>query len=465
MLSKNFVQNNEYIQKILGIGTNFDVLYKPISIDGIKAALYFVDGFVDEAILEKLLEYFHKLNRVDLPHHGERLIDTIVPYVEVSYIEKKEDVITNILSGVTVLCIDGYDRCIGLDCRSYPVRGVEEPSKDKALRGSRDGFVETIVFNTALIRRRIRTPKLCMEIFSVGASSKTDVVFCYMSDRVDTVFVEKMKKRVQNITKDALTMNQESLAEAMYQGKWYNPFPKFKYTERPDTAAASVLEGSLVVLVDNAPQVMIIPTSLLDIVDEADDYYFPPITGTYLRMSRFVIGFVTLFLTPVFLLLMSHQMWIPEDLSFIVIQDEINVPIIWQLLILELAIDGLKLAAVNTPNMLTTPLSVVAGIVLGQFSVDSGWFNSEVMLYMAFVAIANYTQVNFELGYALKFMRIFLLIATSVFDAWGFLIGSIVIFIVMVSNQTVSGKGYLYPIIPFRYQELKKRLMRRRRVG
>ena len=151
-------------------------------------------------------------------------------------------------------------------------------------------------------------------------------------------------------------MNQESLAECLYQRKWYNPFPKFKYTERPDTAAAQVLEGNLVILVDNSPSAMILPTTIFDVVEEADDYYFPPVTGTYLRLTRFLIALLTYFVTPTYLLLMNHRMWIPENLEFIILKEDPNVPLILQFLLLELAIDGLRLAAVNTPNMLSTPL-------------------------------------------------------------------------------------------------------------
>lgn len=197
---------------------------------------------------------------------------------------------------------------------------------------------------------------------------------------------------------DALTLNQESLAECLYQGRWWNPFPKFRFSERPDTAAAQVLEGNIIILVDNSPSALITPTSLFDVLEEADDYYFPPITGTYLRLSRLLIAIVTYFLTPTFLLLMEYPQWIPKGFEFIAVRDTVYIPLIWQLLLLELAIDGLKLAAVNTPNMLSTPLSVMAALVLGEFSVKSGWFNSEVMLYMAFVAVANYTQNSLELG-------------------------------------------------------------------
>lgn len=257
-------------------------------------------------------------------------------------------------------------------------------------------------------------------------------------------------------------MNQESLAEGIFPHKWYNPFPKFKFSERPDTAAACILEGNIVILVDNSPAAMVLPSSVFDIIEEADDYYFPPVTGTYLRLSRMMTAFLCLFLTPTWLLLMMHSDSLPKWLEFTKLSDQVYVPLIFQLLILEFAIDGLRLAAVNTPNMLTTPLSVIAGIVLGEYSVKSGWFNSETMLYMAFVTIANYSQASFELGYALKFMRVLILILTSLFDFWGFWMGVIISVCAIVFNRTIAGKSYIYPLIPFHWRELKKRFFRGR---
>ncbi len=279
---------------------------------------------------------------------------------------------------------------------------------------------------------------------------------------VDKQLLDKIKKRIQNLKVDALTMNQESLAECLFPYKWFNPFPKFKFSERPDTAAASILEGNIIILVDNSPSAMILPSSVFDIIEEADDYYFPPITGTYLRLSRMTISLLSLLLTPTWLLFMQNTELIPDWLAFIRLSDPLNVPLIWQLLILEFAIDGLRLAAVNTPNMLTTPLSVIAGIVLGEYAVKSGWFNSETMLYMAFVTIANYSQASFELGYAMKFMRIIILILTSILNIWGFVIGIILSACAIIFNRTIAGKSYIYPLIPFSLSELKKRFLRGR---
>lgn len=458
-------ENTAYMNQVLPVKDSFDIIQRDIYIGERAASFYFVDGFTKDETMLKILDSIMKVTKEDMPVDATAFSRECIPYVEVDIIGDFDMVLKNVLSGITCLFVEGYEACIAIDCRTYPARSVEEPDKDKSLRGSRDGFVETIVFNTALMRRRIRDPHLVMEMTEVGGSSRTDVAICFMKDRVDTELLTTVRERITNISTDALRMNQQSLAECLFKRKWYNPFPKFKFTERPDTAAAHVLEGNIVILVDNSPSAMITPTTVFDVIDEADDYYFPPITGTYLRFSRFLIAFITYFLTPTFLLLMQNQEWIPEAFDFIRIQDEMNLPLLWQFLVLELAIDGLRLAAVNTPNMLSTPLSVMAALVLGEFSVNSGWFNSEVMLYMAFVAIANYTQSSYELGYALKFMRMINLIATALFGLWGY-IGAILLCIMSIAcNRTVANTSYIYPLIPFHGKELMRRVFRLRLPG
>lgn len=458
-------QDIESFKRMLGVDENFDILYRVIHIGGKEACFFLIDGFCKDELMEKILQYLIGIKTEEMPTDVQGMLKKHIPYVEAESSGNFQEIIHNLMSGVLALLIDGFSEAILIDSRTYPARNVAEPEKDKALRGSKDGFVETIVFNTALIRRRIRSTELRMEMLNVGKSSQTDVVLCYMDSRVDPVFLEKIRNGVQNISTDALTMNQESLAECLYKRKWYNPFPKFKFTERPDTAAAHILEGNIVILVDNSPSAMITPTTIFDVANEADDYYFPPLTGTYLRLSRFLIAFLTYFLTPTFLLLMQNPQWIPAGLSFIRIQDTVNIPLICQFLLLELAIDGLRLAAVNTPNMLSTPLSVLAALVLGEFSVNSGWFNQEIMLYMAFVAIANYTQSSYELGYALKFMRIINLLATALFGIWGY-IGAVVFCVFSIAcNRTVANTSYLYPLFPFDGKALAARVFRLRMSG
>ena len=442
-LSASFEDNIRYINEILPVAESFDIIRRDIIIGGKASVFYYIDGFIKDEVMLKIMDSFLSVEDKDMPEDAEGFIQQLVPYVEVDIAEDFDQVIRNVLSGPAALFIEGYKECIILDCRTYPARSVDEPDKDKSLRGSRDGFVETIVFNTALMRRRIRDPHLIMEMMEAGQASRTDIAVCYMSDRVDKELLDNLKKRIENLQLEDLRMNQQSLAEALFKRKWFNPFPKFKYTERPDTAAACLLEGKVVVLVDNSPSALILPTSILDMIEEANDYYFPTVTAVYLKVTRTIITIATVFFTPLYLLFMQNLEWLPDVFEFVAVRDTVNIPLIFQFLLLEISIDGLRLAAMNTPTMLSTPLSVIAGIVMGEFSVQSGWFNSEVMLYMAFVAVANYTQPNFELGYALKFMRLMHLILTALFDLYGFIAGCILIICFLVFNKTLSGRNYL----------------------
>ena len=426
-ISPSFEENIRYMNEILPVAESFDIIRRDIIIGGKASVFYYIDGFIKDEVMLKIMDSFLSVTEEDMPEDAEGFIQKHVPYVEVDITEDFDEIIRNVLSGPACLFIDGYKECIILDCRTYPARSVDEPDKDKSLRGSRDGFVETIVFNTALMRRRIRDPHLIMEMTEAGQASRTDIAICYMSDRVDKELLANLKKRIESLQLDDLRMNQQSLAEALFKRKWFNPFPKFKYTERPDTAAACLLEGKVVILVDNSPSAMILPTSVLDMIEEANDYYFPTVTAVYLKVTRAIITIATVFFTPLYLLFMQNLEWLPDVFAFVAVRDTVNIPLIFQFLLLEISIDGLRLAAMNTPTMLSTPLSVIAGIVMGEFSVQSGWFNSEVMLYMAFVAVANYTQPNFELGYALKFMRLMLLVLTALFNLYGFIAGCILV--------------------------------------
>ncbi len=456
----DFQNTFERMKQLLRTEDSFDVLYWKFLVGGREAAYFFLNGFVKDDIMQKITSSFVSIKEEDMPQDANKFSEKYLSYLQVEMNKEEDTIVKNVLSGVVAMFIEGYPEAYLIDCRDYPARGVEEPEKDRVMRGSRDGFVETVVFNTALIRRRIRSTELTNEMYTVGRASKTDIAVCYMRDRVDQQFLKDLIRRINEIDIDALTMNQESLAECLYKRGWWNPFPKYKYTERPDTAAASILEGGIAILVDNSPSAMILPCSVFDILEEADDYYFPPVTGTYLRLARFMITLLTWILTPTWLLLMRNPEWVPEWLAFIFPAEEIQVPLIWQLIILEFAIDGLRLAAVNTPNMLSTPLSVIAGLVLGDYAVQSGWFNSEAMLYMAFVVLANYSQPSFELGFALKFMRLITLLLTQIFNIWGYIFGVLFTIFCVCQNRTLSGKSYLYPLFPFNGREFLRRFVR-----
>ena len=460
IISNRVSENTGIFSGIIGFGKNFDIINKPMEIGERLAEFYMIDGFVKDDIMEKLLESFSSLKKEDMPATEEEFVKKI-NYTEISLKKTYKEAADALLKGMTCMFIDGYSCAFMIDCRSYPARGVSEPWKNRVLRGSRDGFVETIVANVTLLRRLIRTPKFIVKACSAGTMSNTDVVFAYIEGKADEKLLEKLIKRVEKISVEAITMNIESLAEVLLPGAYINPFPKFKYSERPDSAAAAIYDGNIVILVDNSPAVLIVPTSIFDVMEEADDYYFPPLTGTYIKWSRYAMTLIALVVTPIWVLLLKNPQWIPDSLLFILIEEGgSTIPVILQLLMLEFAIDGLRLAAVNTPTLLSTPLSVIAGIVVGEYAVSSGWFDSETMLYMALVTVGTYTQTSYEVGYAIKFFRIILLTLTWFFSLWGFVLGLILFFVTIVCNHTISGKSYIYPLIPFNWNMLKRKLFR-----
>ena len=462
-LSNDYAQNVAYFDEVLRVKENFDILSKKLCVGSDELTLYFVDGFVKDTVMQKLMMHFLSHKKLS-PTAGE-FMRTGVPYVETDLCEDCEGAVQAVLSGATLMLGSTFGtQAIVIDTRTYPARETQEPDGDRVMRGARDGFVETLIFNTALIRRRIRNPALTTCYMTVGSDSKTDVVICYMKDRADISYVDAIKKKIASVNTSATTVGHESLAECLIQTKWYNPFPKIRTTERPDAASAQLLEGSVLVLIDNSPQVMVLPSSIFDFMQETNDFYFPPLTGTYIRVVRYVVFLMTLLVTPAWYLCLQYPALLPSWLRFALPAETGQIPIIAQLLLVEFLIDALRLASLNTPDMLNNSLSVVGGLILGDFAVGVGWLIPEVILYMAFVAIANFTQRSYELGYAIKFLRIMILVLTAIFRIWGFAAGVLLTVILLATNSTVNGKRhYLYPLIPFRPKALKTLLFRVRK--
>lgn len=470
-LCEDYRENVRRIDGVLRVNENFDLIKKVLYLGSQEITLYYIDGFVDGGSMNKLMIYFLSLKNLGEPMEpgGEAaarfFVEHHLPYVEGEYTKNTDLMLQMVLSGTTLILGETFG-CYGIiiDSRTYPTRSVGEPDTDRVMLGSRDGFVETLVFNTALIRRRIRDPKLTMHYLSIGTHSKTDVVMCYLEGQADTKYVAELKKKLSSIQTGALSMGHESLAELLIKQRWYNPFPKIRYTERPDVAAAQVLEGSILIVCDNSPEVMVLPSTIFDFMQETNDFYFPPLTGTYIRIVRHIVFWATLLLVPTWFLLTKNPGITPPWLEFALPESTGKIPIFVQLLLVEFMIDGLRMASMNTPDMLSNSLSVVGGLILGDFAVSVGWLIPEVIVYMAFVSIANFSQRSYQLGYAFKFLRILLLILIQLFNFIGFAVGCVGILLLLATNKTVNGRrSYLYPLIPFNAKALLSLFIRLRK--
>ncbi|MBQ8015051.1 MAG: spore germination protein [Clostridia bacterium] len=445
----------------LRLKDSFDLVGRDLKFDKRNAKLYFVDGFCKDEIMVKIMSYFMKAEEKEIKNlkTTRDFANKFVPYVETDVTAKVDEFVKSVLSGGIGMIVEGYPEAIIIDARTYPVRSVGEPDNDKVLRGPHDGFVETLVFNTALIRRRIRDTNLTMEIHSVGQKSKTDVVICFMKGKVNEKMLSALRKKIDSITINSLSMSQQSLIDCLVPKQWFNPFPKVRYTERPDAVAASILEGSMVVITDNSPAAMIIPSGIFDFLQDTNDYYMSPVIGSYMRIIRMAIFGMTMLLVPIWLLLVQNPEYIPEWLNFIKIEEPNTVPIVAQLFIVEIVIDAMRLASINTPQSLSSSFGVIGALVLGEFAVSAGWFVAEVVLYMAFVALTNFTQPSFELGYAFKLFRMMLIALIALFNLWGFIAGIIIVVIELAVTKTVTGQCYLYPLIPFKGSAISSLLL------
>jgi len=461
-ISNDYRENVRVLDGLLGVGRSCDMVSRDYLIGGRRARLWVVDGFGSDSILERMGAFWLTLkpeNVVGLTEMQD-FLDRYITFSESNVSFDVSDAVTSVFLGKSLLAVEGLAGVALMDAKGYPSRSVHEPPDGKVLRGSHDGFVEAVVPNMALLRRRIRDPHLTMEGHKVGSRTHNDAVLCYLDDKVDQDLLRKLRGKLLGLDVRSLSMAQESLAEAIRPKQWYNPFPKVRYTERPDAAAASIMEGSIVLMVDNSPSVMILPTSFFDFTQESNDYYFPPLVGTYLRVLRVTVFLLSLFITPAWYLMVSEPNRLPGWLNFLSSPEPVSLSLLSQLLVVEFLIDVLKLASLNTPDSLSNSFSMLGALVLGDFAVQAGWLGPEVLVYMAFVSVAGFAQPSYELGYAFKLLRVALLLVTAAFDVWGFCLGVVGIFILLCTTKPLVGKGYLYPLVPFNGKALLRLLVR-----
>ncbi|WP_297423541.1 spore germination protein [Clostridium sp.] len=455
-------KNIELIHANLAIDKSFDIVERKIIIGGRESVTYYLNGFIKDDLMGDILRSCFKISPETMNSYKtiEDFKNHQIPHVSVEAQSDLNKTIAALLTGQTIMYIGGFDSFLVLDLRTYPGEDSSKPEKEKTLRGGRNAFVEKLVFDTALIRRIIRDPRLTFEIHHVGNMSQTDVCLAYIDGVADNKVHDLIVNSLSKLDINSVTIGDQSLIDAMCTQNWFNPFPKVRYTERPDVASAHIVEGKIIVIVDNSPNVMILPTGIFDFLQDVNDYYFPLPTGNYLRIIRNLVVVFTVLLTPFYLLYINGNVFLPKFFDFLKPQEYFAIPMAIQFILLELAVDVLKLASINTPNPLAGSLSLIGGLIVGQYAIKTGWFTNQSVLYMAIVALGDFTQQSLEINYAFKFIRMLLLILTAIFGFWGFIGGIIIFLIIMGSTKTIAGDKYFYPLIPFNWKKLRNLLFR-----
>jgi stage V sporulation protein AF len=452
-------KNVAYLKESLGVEKSFDVLHLDVKYAEKDMALFMIDGFAKDDIMHLLMKFLANLKPGQLEHDTfSKLLHTYIPYIEVESADDLDDITDKVLAGPIVLLVEGMSKAIIIDARTYPVRGPEEPDTERVVRGSRDGYVETIVFNTALTRRRVRDRTLRMEYMQVGRRSKTDIVVSYIEDIADPGTVKKIKDAIAKIDTDGLPMAEKTIEEYI-TGRHWNPFPHVRYTERPDTAAVHLYEGHVIIMVDGSPAVLITPTTFWHHLQHAEEYRNKPLVGAYLRLIRYILVWASIFLLPIWYLFATHPDMLPENLSYIGVNDPGQIPLFVQFMIIEVGLDGLRMAAIHTPTALATALGLVAALMIGQVAVEVGLLTNEVIMYFSIAAIGTFATPSYELSLANRLVRMFLLIVTAAFGTYGLVIG-IVLFFLFLIRMNSFGIPYLWPFIPFNFRAFRDVIIR-----
>ncbi|MHA6259595.1 spore germination protein [Sporosarcina sp. CAU 1771] len=423
----------------------FDATARVVHLWNMPTLLLYMNGLVDGNILTTLLTEMQAGTDMDEASDEERFL-SFFPYQSVSPVKDIDELLTSILSGQSAFITpQGY--AFTIDARSYPGRQPEEPDNEKVIRGSRDGFTENILQNTALIRRRLRTEKLRYEMHKTTVNGKTDIVIAFMDGAANEGHLTYIRERLDEIHHDGLTMTDKSLEEFLFKQR-FHPMPFVRFTERPDICAAHLLEGHIAIIVDTSPSVIIVPTTLFHHLQHAEEYRQAPLIGTFVRITRFIGAAMSLVLLPFWFLLATQQHYLPDALSYIGPKDLGEVPLIIQLLIADVGIEVLRMAAIHTPTPMSTAMGLVAAIVIGQVAIDVGLFTPEVVLYVAVSAILTFAIPSYELSITTKVFRIGILLATGLLGAPGFFLAITGLFFYLCTLRPM-GVPYLWPVVPF----------------
>ncbi|MEI5907127.1 spore germination protein [Bacillus spongiae] len=438
----------EIMKQRVGLGTSFDLGVRRLKLVKKPVHIYYVNGLCDTGFIIQIMEELVEIN--DNETFSNKLYEIVqnrLVHQSVEPVETVDEVVDQVLSGLIALLVEGEKKALIVDVRSYPCRTPQEPDTEKVVRGSRDGYVENIIVNTALTRRRIRDERLRFEMIKVGERSKTDIAIAYIEDVANPNLVNVLKKELQNIKIDGLTMSDKSVEEFIVK-QGFNPYPLVRYTERADVGATHLLEGHVLIIVDTSPSVIITPTTFFHHVQHAEEYRQSPAVGTYVRWVRFIGILASIFFIPLWFTMVLDPSLLPDAISFVGPDKKSNIPVILQLFIADIGIEFLRIAAIHTPTPLSTAMGLIAAVLMGQIAIDVGLFVPEVILYVAVAAIGTFATPSYELGIANKMARLILLAVVAIFGVPGLLIGSSLFILFLIRIRSLD-TPYLWPFIPF----------------
>jgi len=437
----------------------------------LKMLIVYVDGMttkeaISEYAIQNLLLNLDLENLENGPESElqNAIIKTSIAISEVQTLLTIEECVDKILSGETVLLLETCSKGIMLASRGWPMRGIQEPSAETLIRGARDGFNETMKVNITLIRRRIRDPKLKVKYMQVGSRSKTDIAIIYIEDIVNKTILETVEKRIKNIDIEAIL--ESSYIEEMIEDDSYSPFPQIENTERPDAAASALLEGRVVITVDNTPSVLIAPAIFVSFMQSSEDYYERWLPSCMTRMIRYTALPIVLLLPAIYVAVTQfHPNMLPTQLALYVAASRANVPFppYFEALLMELVMELVREASLRITSPVGSTIGLVGGLVIGQSSVQAGLITPLAVIIVALTAISSFAIPSYNFSSSLRMIRFAFIILAATFGLFGISIG-LSILIIHLCTLKSCGVPYMTPFSSFveNRKDLKDTIIRPR---
>lgn len=457
-ISTNIDENLTYLKDLFK--GNSDIIFRKFNFGKWSAALVYIDGMADKALLDDFtMEPL--MGSGDSIKDVKEFKDNILAMTDLTEIKKLSDGINAALGGDTLMLVSGLNVAYTLASRSWPARGTGEPSGETVVRGSRDGFVETIRFNTALVRRRIRDTRLKVEAVRIGVRSKTDVAILYIDDIVNKEVYKEVMSRIKDINIDAI-LDSAYVEQLIEDDKW-SLFPQIQSTERPDVVSAALYEGKIAIMVDNSPFVLIVPATLPTFFQTPDDYYTKWMVASILRLLRFISSIFSILLPSLYIAITSfHTSIVPTRLAYAMAASREGVPFpaYVEVIIMEISLALLIEAIIRLPKPIGSTIGLVGGLIIGQAAVSAGIVSLLMLIIIALTTITTYMTPNYEMTLCIRVLRISLIIAATIAGLFGIVIGMLLILMHLIRLKSF-GISYLAPIVnsnSWDYKDLFTRL-------
>lgn len=420
---------------------SYDLKHRILNFRGRLIHLYFLASLSNDTLISRLVEGIENNQGKDLENCLNMGDVEIVKTNDIANIQYA------LMCGNCAL-FDGETTYV-MDTKNYPNRSIEEPETEKSVRGAKDGFNESILNNTGLLRRRIKSVELCFHKETIGTKNPMDIAVAYLEDKVDREVLEKVLNRIKEIRAQELIMSDRAIEELLLD-QGYNPFPLVRYSERPDIVATHIQHGYIAIICDTSSSVVMLPTTIFEILEHVEEHRQTPLIGTFIRLIRLSAVMLSIYLVPIWILCVSYMKW---DWTFFV-----------QVLLVELSIELLRIATIHTPESISNAMGLIAALLLGQFAIDLGFFSEEILLFCAIGSIGGFATPNYELSLTNKYVKVMMIISIMLLNIYGFMIFNICLWVYLATLKPF-GMSYLYPLFPLNLKALGQFLVRKPKKG